>query len=60
MVSLYKKNIPQLAKQTGVSKMTMYKAINGISKNLEAIKAFSDELDLDPVKAFEDVLRFNT
>lgn len=57
---LNKTNIAQVAKRTGIQKQTLYNVVNGKSKFLDAMRAYSKEFKLDPTKAFSDLLRFNT
>lgn len=59
MFTLNKKRIPELARRIGVSRMTVYNVLNGTSDNLDVIRGFSKEFNIDATKAFSDILKFN-
>lgn len=52
-------NLSQVADRAGIQRQSMYNVVNGKSDFLDAIRAYSKEFKLNPVKAFADIFRFD-
>lgn len=56
LVPLNKTNIHELSERAGIAKSTFYNVIKGVSRNVDGIKGYAQELGLNAMDVFSDVL----